>query len=555
MKESATQCKIWNRRFLGLALVFLFSVVPSAVSAAWEPPPLPFVNVGYESDELKASFNEDGSVTIEGRTSRGERHVDLSFWYTYAYEETGDPFGSDVSAKADIQPDGTFTIRSGPLNHDYPSYNVSFAYGDGYYYHEPFTLHRRAVDQAKLIESKTKTSIKDAYAALSPTMFDDPFVEPFRAKPPYRAGKLSPAFLNDGLNMVKFVRYVAGLPTGVRLDADNVNSAQHKAALLEASYDYADPHNPPKPADMPDSFYEAADSGRETLAFSTFTLSAAVEDFMNDWGDNNRERVGHRDSFLIPSLDGVGFGYTPSYSITHFSSSENAPAVEYDYIAWPSVGYFPVEYVPAKMWSIHPDMNKYNFDDLSRIRLTVANRTTGETQTFANPNERPDRDFFVGSVVTFEPDGIRRNEGDVIEIALQGIKDASGRETEIRYATKLFSLYELTVVYNGKELDFAAPPRVEGGTTLVPMRALFEALGASVQWNPAARTIVATSGGTQIVLRLGDTAARVNGRTVRLGAAAAVDDGTTFVPLRFVGEALGATVGADMKRGLIRIEK
>ncbi|HZG83629.1 stalk domain-containing protein [Paenibacillus sp.] len=555
MKLNATQRNVWKHLFFVLALVLLFSVVPPGASAAWEAPQLPYKSVGYASDELKAYFNEDGSITIEGRTDRGERHVDVTFWYTYAYEETGDPFGSDVSAQADIRPDGTFAIRSGPLHPDYPSYNVSFAYGDGYYYHEPFTLSRRAVDQPKLIERKTKTSIKDAYAALAPTMFDDPFVEPFRAKPPYRSGKLSPAFLNDGLNMVKFVRYVAGLPTDVRLNADDVSTAQHKAVLLEAAYDYADPHNPPKPADMPDSFFEAADSGRETLAFSTFTVSAAVEDFMNDWGDNNRERVGHRDSFLIPSLSGVGFGYTPDYSVTHFSSSGEAPAVEYDYIAWPAVGYFPVEYIPAEMWSIHPDMTKYNFDDLSQIRLTVTNRTTGETQTFANPNARPDRDFFVGSVVTFEPDDIRRDEGDVIEIALQGIKDAAGRETEIRYATKLFSLYEFTVMYNGKELDFSAPPRIEGGTTLVPMRALFEALGASVQWDPAARTIAASSGGTQIVLRLGDAAARVNGRTIRLGAAPTVDAGTTFVPLRFVGEALGAKVDADMERRLITIEK
>lgn len=101
------------------------------------------------------------------------------------------------------------------------------------------------------------------------------------------------------------------------------------------------------------------------------------------------------------------------------------------------------------------------------------------------------------------------------------------------------------VIVDGRTLSFGVVPRVERGATLVPMRGVFEALGASVDWAEDTQTVTAVQGQTRIALRIGSHTAYRNGREIRLTAPARVVNGATLVPLRFVGESLGADVQWD----------
>ena len=101
---------------------------------------------------------------------------------------------------------------------------------------------------------------------------------------------------------------------------------------------------------------------------------------------------------------------------------------------------------------------------------------------------------------------------------------------------------DISVQLNGQPLATSTAPVQMNGRTLVPLRDIFEALGANVQWNPAAQTILATRGQTQIGLAINNRNATVNGKTVVLDQAATLLNGRTLVPLRFVAEATGATV-------------
>jgi hypothetical protein len=93
------------------------------------------------------------------------------------------------------------------------------------------------------------------------------------------------------------------------------------------------------------------------------------------------------------------------------------------------------------------------------------------------------------------------------------------------------------------------------GTTLVPMRAIFEWLGAEVKYIPQALSIYASKGDDIIVLiRLDETDATVNGQKVPMGITPQQRDGVTYVPLRFVAETFGAEVGFDAATGAIRAE-
>lgn len=103
----------------------------------------------------------------------------------------------------------------------------------------------------------------------------------------------------------------------------------------------------------------------------------------------------------------------------------------------------------------------------------------------------------------------------------------------------------IAVEVDGRALVFDQPPVMQGGRVLVPLRGIFEALGAKVEWDAASRTIRATLGASSMVLPLGSSRAVVDGRTVALDVPAASVGGRTMVPLRFVAEALGADVRWD----------
>lgn len=101
---------------------------------------------------------------------------------------------------------------------------------------------------------------------------------------------------------------------------------------------------------------------------------------------------------------------------------------------------------------------------------------------------------------------------------------------------------DISVLVNGQRLSLDAVPFIEQSRVLVPMRAIFEAIGATVDWNADTQTVTGKKGDMKVVLKIGDAKAQVNGRNITLEATAKIVNSRTFVPLRFVSESLGATV-------------
>lgn len=101
----------------------------------------------------------------------------------------------------------------------------------------------------------------------------------------------------------------------------------------------------------------------------------------------------------------------------------------------------------------------------------------------------------------------------------------------------------IRVNVNGTPVAFTGTPPTEvKGSVLVPLRGVFQALGASVNYNPVTRVITAEKGSANVTLPLGSTTATVNGQTQTLSQPAQSVGGTTLVPLRFIAQALGASV-------------
>ena len=89
-----------------------------------------------------------------------------------------------------------------------------------------------------------------------------------------------------------------------------------------------------------------------------------------------------------------------------------------------------------------------------------------------------------------------------------------------------------------------AAPYIANDRTYVPFRALGEAIGAQVEWDQDAQTVTYTLGKTTIVMTIGETTYTVNGEEKTMDVAPEITGDRTYVPVRFVGEALGFKVTA-----------
>lgn len=101
---------------------------------------------------------------------------------------------------------------------------------------------------------------------------------------------------------------------------------------------------------------------------------------------------------------------------------------------------------------------------------------------------------------------------------------------------------QVNLTIDGQTVALAHPAVMYRGRIMVPLRGVFENLGATVNYDSISRQITARRSGTDIVLALGGLMATINGETRPLDVAPLNADGTVMVPLRFVSEALGAQV-------------
>jgi len=104
---------------------------------------------------------------------------------------------------------------------------------------------------------------------------------------------------------------------------------------------------------------------------------------------------------------------------------------------------------------------------------------------------------------------------------------------------------DITVKVDGKTIDFPdARPFIDtqSNRTMIPVRFVAENLGCKVDWNGDLRVVYIQKNDTLIELKIGVLEAIVGGKVISLDAKAVIKENRTFVPLRFVSEALGAFV-------------
>ena len=103
-----------------------------------------------------------------------------------------------------------------------------------------------------------------------------------------------------------------------------------------------------------------------------------------------------------------------------------------------------------------------------------------------------------------------------------------------------------TAYVNGEADSLDAAPIIRSGRTMLPVRFIAENLGASVKWDGQTATATVTGDdGTTVEVTIGAADAIVNGKKVTLDSPALIENGRTYLPVRFIAESLGAAVEWD----------
>ena len=108
---------------------------------------------------------------------------------------------------------------------------------------------------------------------------------------------------------------------------------------------------------------------------------------------------------------------------------------------------------------------------------------------------------------------------------------------------KYFTPDSILVMLKGKYLDFDVAPLIINDRTMVPMRVIFESLGATVHWDDDAKTVYANKDDISIALKIGASELFKNGESKPVDSPAIIINDRTLVPLRAIAEALDVQVG------------
>lgn len=276
---------------------------------------------------------------------------------------------------------------------------------------------------------------------------------------PYIAGKLQQNVLQDGLNATNFARYLAGLPDDITLDY-SIAEQQQAGAIINAK-NGALSHYPTKPTDMSEAFYELASSstkssnlsaGRDTLYETVFY------GYMSDNGASNLDTVGHRRWIINPPMKKTMFGLAVNPSSTYgsyssmyaFNKDRDANEVQYDYIAWPSAGIFPVEILqPSDPWSVSLNTSNYSKTNVSDIKVTLTRERDQKVWNLDSSDHDYNGDFFKVNVsnygidfaIIFRPGNIGSyQDQDVFQVNITGLRTSAGEAASISYKTSLVQL-------------------------------------------------------------------------------------------------------------------
>lgn len=247
--------------------------------------------------------------------------------------------------------------------------------------------------------------------------------KPSVKKSSFQAGVLKKSSLNDGLNALNVMRYVAGLPANVKID-NTYNKKCQAAALVNAANGQLS-HFPSKPAGMSNTLYNLGKTGAgsSNIAWNYGNLASSVlYGWMADSDMSNIDRVGHRRWILNPSMKKTGFGFVNNYSAM-YAFDNSFGNTKYYGVAWPAQN-MPVQYFSNDTaWSVSMGQSV----EKSKVKVTLTRKKDGKKWTFSNKKSNgyfnvENSGYGQTGCIIFRPNNVNYKSGDVFKVKITGLK-------------------------------------------------------------------------------------------------------------------------------------
>ena len=112
---------------------------------------------------------------------------------------------------------------------------------------------------------------------------------------------------------------------------------------------------------------------------------------------------------------------------------------------------------------------------------------------------------------------------------------------------------EISVYLDAAKIEFDVKPQIINGRTMVPIRAIFEKMGAVVEWDGNTSSAICTKGDTVVKMTVNSMDMYINNQLTKMDISPVVIDGRTLAPARYVAEAFGADVQWSQKNNTVVI--
>lgn len=275
------------------------------------------------------------------------------------------------------------------------------------------------------VKSPSQKQIKSLWKKLKPGNKKNKYKTKPKNKKPYKMGSVASSTLKNGINTLNFIRYVAGIPSNVKIKNSYQNLAQAAALVNYNDKSSWISHTPKKPKGMGTSLYNKGYKGSSSsnLAAGYSTLYGAICGWMSDSDAGNIDRVGHRRWCLNPSMKYTGFGIDGNvYAMYAFDKWQNGGKIHG--VKWPA------ENTPLNMFSDNDawSISMGTFVPKSGLKVTLIRKRDKKKWVFTTANKNKNGKFMTvensnygqKGCIIFRPKALKYKNGDKFEVKIKG---------------------------------------------------------------------------------------------------------------------------------------
>ena len=191
---------------------------------------------------------------------------------------------------------------------------------------------------------------------------------------------------------------------------------------------------------------------------------------------------------------------------------------------------------------------EYYFPGCKKLVIGKGVKKIGEN-VFLNAISPAEAVVYEGSAEDWEKIDINYTGNEVLHNV---ILNAPQNDTENDAITDT----KIKILINNHFLECDQPPVIKDNRTLVPMRAIFEALGAEVSWDESTKTATGTKDGKEVSVSVSENSISINGEKKEIDVPAQIIGDRTMVPVRAISEAFDCSVQWNgLKKCVIIIPK